>query len=247
MRPIAVLILGALVGCSSSEDGPESEPIEPPEPGTAIVSLTFDDTLPDHQVAVDLLDERGMRGTFYVNSKRVDRTGYLSAEQLAGWQEQGHEIAGHTIDHVNLAEADPEEARRQICDDRAALVDVGFSSSTSFAYPFGATNDVVEQIAAECGYTSARGVGGRSNPIPPPDPFNILSAPPVDPETTLEDLQAYVADGEADGGWVPIVFHHVCDGCSTNAISPDTLAAFLDWLAEEGKAVHTMGEVMAAP
>jgi peptidoglycan/xylan/chitin deacetylase (PgdA/CDA1 family) len=245
-------MLGALAGCSSSKDAPADEPVPVPvpEPGTAIVSLTFDDTLADHQVAVDLLDERGMRATFYVNSKRVDRTGYLSAAQLTGWQEQGHEIAGHTIDHVNLAdvaEVDPEEARRQICDDREALVGFGFSSSTSFAYPFGATSDVVEQIASECGYTSARGVGGRSNPVPPPDPLNLLSAPPVDPETTLEDLQANVADAETEGGWVPIVFHHVCDGCSTNAISPDTLAAFLDWLAEEGKAVHTMGEVMGQP
>ena len=32
------------------------------------------------------------------------------------------------------------------------------------------------------------------------------------------------------GGWVPLVFHHICDACTSNAISLATFTAFLDWL-----------------
>ena len=56
-------------------------------------------------------------------------------------------------------------------------------------------------------------------------------------EHTLADIEASVTHAEnAGGGWVPILMHHVCDGCATNggSISPSILSAFLDWLAARG-------------
>ncbi len=61
-----------------------------------------------------------------------------AAELAAGG---GHEIGGHTLTHVDLVTVPATEARRQICDDRAALVAMGFPV-TSFAYPFGSTDAV---------------------------------------------------------------------------------------------------------
>ncbi len=238
MRSIAVVAVGVLGGCTL-----EIGSVEQQVAGTAVVSLTWDDTFADQQVAVDLLDERGMRGTFYVNSGRVNGTGFLSLSQLLAWQEQGHEIAGHTTGHVNLPTLEPDEARRQVCNDRVALLGMGFEV-TSFAYPFGASNALTEQIADECGYNSARGVGDVNNPIPPTNLYDLRTPPSVKPETTLEDLQGYVTAAEPSGAWVPIVFHHVCDGCSTIAVSPATLAAFLDWLATSGNSVLTVDEVI---
>jgi hypothetical protein len=126
---------------------------------------------------------------------------------------------------------------------RVALLGMGLAV-TSFAYPFGASNAVAEQIVGECGYNSARGVGDVNNPIPPLDPFDLHTPPSVKPETTLVQLQGYVTAAEPSGRWVPIVFHHVCDGCSTIGVSPATLDAFLDWLEANGKVVRTVDEVM---
>jgi peptidoglycan/xylan/chitin deacetylase (PgdA/CDA1 family) len=238
MRSLPVFLMGGFWCCS-----PEVGTVQEAVTATAIISLTFDDTFADQQVAVDLLDERGMRGTFYVNSGRIDAAGYLAQSQLLAWHEQGHEIAGHTQAHVNLPMQEPDEQRRQVCDDRVALLAIGFAV-TSFAYPFGASDALTEQIAAECGYNSARGVGGARNPIPPINVYDLRTPPSVKPETTLEDLQGYVTAAEPSGDWVPIVFHHVCDGCSTIGVSPATLAAFLDWLATTGNQVLTVHQVI---
>ncbi len=233
-------LLVVLGGCTGDID---IGSVEQQVAGTAVVSLTFDDTFADQQVAVDLLDERGMRGTFYVNSGRVNASGFLTLSQLLEWQAQGHEIAGHTTNHINLPMQAPDEARRQVCNDRVALLGMGFAV-TSFAYPFGASNALTEQIADECNYNSARGVGDVNNPIPPTNAFDLHTPPSVKPETTLEDLQSYVTAAEPEGRWVPLVFHHICDGCSTIGVSPATLEAFLDWLATTGNQVLTVDEVI---
>lgn len=233
------LVAVVLGGCTAIDIGSVEQEVA----GTAVVSLTFDDTFADQQLAVDMLDARGMRGTFYVNSGRVNSSSFLTRSQLLGWQSTGHEIGGHTIGHLNLPMLEPDEARRQVCNDRVALLGMGFAV-TSFAYPFGASDAVTEQIAEDCNYNSARGVGDADNPIPPLDPYNLHTPPSVKPDTTLEDLQGYVIAAEPEGLWVPLVFHHICDGCSTIGVSPATLAAFLDWLAASGNQVLTVDEVM---
>jgi peptidoglycan/xylan/chitin deacetylase (PgdA/CDA1 family) len=226
-------------------DGQETDGPEGGEPVTEgpVVSLTFDDTFIDQEAAFDLLEERGMRGTFYVNSDRIGKTQALSEEQLLDWQSRGHEIAGHTIGHVDLPTLEPDEQRRAICDDRAALIEMGFTV-TSFAYPFGASDASIEAIVAECGYNSARDIGGLGNPLPPPELYLIRSAPSVEPEATPDDLEGYVIEAEAAGEWVPYVFHHVCDGCSEIGVSPATLAEFLDRLEARGTPVLTVDEVV---
>jgi len=62
-------------------------------------------------------------------------------------------------------------------------------------------------------------------------------------------MKAYVTQAQAHGGgWVQIVMHHVCDGCSPYSIRAATLAAFLDWLAGEraqgGIRVQTVHEAL---
>jgi peptidoglycan/xylan/chitin deacetylase (PgdA/CDA1 family) len=242
MRAIALIAGTVLAGCAL--DLGQSDEDEPRVPcDGVVVSLTFDDTFADQQAAVDLLDERGMRATFYVNSERIGKSQALSADQLLDWQSRGHEIAGHTIGHVNLPTLDPAEQRRRVCDDRVALIEMGFTV-TSFAYPFGASDAMSEGIVAECGYNSGRDIGGLSNPIPPPEPFLVRSAPSVDPESTLDDMEGHVIAAEPDGAWVPFVFHHVCDGCSTIGVAPDLLEEFLDRLEARGAQVLTVHEVV---
>jgi peptidoglycan/xylan/chitin deacetylase (PgdA/CDA1 family) len=221
---------------------PELGVAEAPVTGTTIVSLTFDDTFANHAAAADVLAQRGLRGTFYVNSGRIGLAGYLTRDQLLAMQAAGHELGGHTVSHANLATLDEAEMRRQVCNDRVALLDAGVAA-TSFAYPFSGQDATARQVVADCGYNSARLVGGLyaapsctscpyANPMPPADPYQLRTNESVKSDTTLATLQQYVQQAEDHGGgWVPIVMHHVCDGCDPLAISPATLAAFGDWLA----------------
>jgi peptidoglycan/xylan/chitin deacetylase (PgdA/CDA1 family) len=243
------------LGCTPAAVEDTSQPVTTP---TTIISLTFDDTLPDQYQVGDMADARGMHVTFYINSGRVNLAGYMTQGQLLTLQQEGHELAGHTVSHADLPTLDVDEETRQICNDRVALLQYGFSVA-NFAYPFGDANAQTEQITAACGYNSGRGVGdlvvpngcdgcAYANPIPPLDAYKLKTPDSIKIDTTLDVLEGYVTQAENNGGgWVPLVFHHVCDGCDSLSVSPATLNAFLDWLAARnanGTVVKTIGEVI---
>lgn len=240
---LALILLPAAALCGSSPEGPRT-----------VVTLTFDDGTQDHALAGDLLARHGMRGTFYINTGRVGTRGYLSWSQVRDLAERGHEIAGHTANHANVTTL-PDGARRaQICGDRDELLRRGYRA-VSFAYPFGAADGPSSATVQECGYLSGRIVGGltcRSCPkaevSPPASPFLVRTPDSIKSSTTLSDMQRYVTEAEeSGGGWVPLVFHRVCESCDRLATSPETLSAFLAWLkgrAGSGTVVRTMAEAM---
>ncbi len=231
-----------------------------------LVSLTFDDGL-TQSPARAILAKHGMHGTFYINSNKVDSGGgYLTKAEVDGLLADGNEIAGHTINHVDLATLSDTDQHNAICDDMRNLVDwYGLDQIHSFAYPFGSTGPSSQSVvAAGCDglgtYESARAVGGLiSGPycqdcpwaesIPPGNRFFVASNSSVATTTTLADMQSYVMQAEQHGGgWVPLVFHRVCDGCSTLAVKPADLDAFLTWLetrTANDTYVRTVHEVMS--
>ncbi|MFI6328102.1 polysaccharide deacetylase family protein [Micromonospora chersina] len=244
----ALLVAPALPGAPARAAGP------------TVVSLTFDDGGYDQFAnARPLLDARGMHGTFYINSGRVGASGYMSQSDLATLAAAGHEIGGHTVSHADLNALSVDDQRREICNDRVALLGMGFTVK-NLAYPYGSANATTEQVAAECGYNSARSVGGVVSPgscsgcpyaesTPPVDTYFTQTPDSVHDTTTLEQLKTYVTQAETHGGgWVQLVMHHVCDGCGGDyEVSPATLAAFLDWLgprAATGTTVRTVNEVV---
>ena len=257
-REIAVCLL-LVSGCALRDDD-ASALVEPQLSSTVaptIVSLTFDDTSADQYQVAALVSARGMHATFYINSRRIDHAGAMTLAQLVGMEAAGNEIAGHTLSHLHLPALDLDEARREVCNDRVALLARGFAVS-SFAYPFGDNTAVVDQVVADCGYNSGRDVGGLrapscltcafANPSPPVDRSSVRTPPSIKSDTSLATLESYVTKAEQHGGgWVPLVFHHVCDGCNPLSVSPATLAAFLDWLAQRaayGTVVRTVAEVI---
>src|SRR3954447_10635973 len=205
-----------------------------------VVSLTFDDGIGEQYAARSILAERGLNATFFVNSARIGAPGFLTIDQLKGLQADGNEIGGHTLPHPILTDPAPADQRVEICDDRQALVAAGFDVR-SFAYPHGAADASAEAIVADCGYTSARDIGGltaptclicpRAESLAPRNVFLTRAAASVKPQTTLDMLKGYVTDAQANGGgWVQIVMHHICDACATNAMSASLLTQFADWL-----------------
>ncbi len=235
-----------------------------------VVSLTFDDGRISQWTARDLLKNHGMNATFYLNSGTVGTTsGFLSWAQVSSLAADGNEIGGHTIDHVDLPTLSPADATHQVCDDLSALRARGYDV-TSFAYPFGASDNSagagsIEAIVAGCPggfYTSARitqGILGSApwcttancptaETIPPWDPYDVRATGSVTSATTLTQLESFVTSAEQNGGgWVPFVFHDI-GTADTYSISETDFAAFLGWLAareSKGTIVRTVGEVMS--
>ena len=231
--------------------------------GSTVVSLQFDDGAADQAAARTVLSSRGMNATFYINSGRIGLPGYLTQAQLTDLQSDGNEIGGHTVSHADLPTLDLDEQKRQVCNDRVALLDKGFTVS-SFAYPYGDYNPVTRSVVSECGYNSARTVGGIASPtscagcpfaegIPPADPYGTRTPDSIKSSTTLEDMKKQVMNAEAHGGgWVQLVMHHVCTAAPCNILSIDlaTFTGLLDWLATRsanGTVVRTVAQVVGGP
>ena len=230
------------------------------DPSPTIVSITFDDTYADTVPALDAMRARGVKGTLYVNSQRVGFSNkYLTRNQLRDYSAQGFEVGGHSLNHEDLTTLTPDEARANICADRSNLIDLGYRV-TSFAYPFGANDADTQQAVKDCGYNSARITSDLKAPtsclkcevaehVPPVNPYEIRTPSTIRSTYSLADAQGMVTQAEdGGGGWVPLVFHHICDasdGCG-NSMSLADFTALLDWLQARpaSTTVKTVDEVV---
>ena len=118
----------------------------------AIVSFTFDDVPRSAFMnGVPLLDEAGIKATFYVamglsesdvNPKgAIDEAGYLDRADIQSLHGQGHHIACHTYSHYRLASGSVSglvaDARKNVAL-LEELLDAG--PVRHFSYPFGQVN-----------------------------------------------------------------------------------------------------------
>jgi peptidoglycan/xylan/chitin deacetylase (PgdA/CDA1 family) len=238
--------------------------------GPVVVSLTFDDGLTSQYRLKDVLASHGARATFYVNSSAVDRRGgfgTMSWDWVRDLAAAGHEIGGHTRDHLDLSGDRLTLAEKwdQACGDRARLVEKGLRP-TSFAYPEGGTDALARDIVQACGYQSARKAGG----LLPTGPRHADTTPPIDGPlgirilgttdngpVTLDYLKSGVEAATANGGgWVPLLFHRVCYQANTDyaacmgqyrSVDAAVIDEFLTWLDGQkasGVSVKPVSEVL---
>jgi peptidoglycan/xylan/chitin deacetylase (PgdA/CDA1 family) len=245
---ICLVLPGLLLsGCRAASDAAPTTLATSVMSQPTLVSLTFDDGNADNFQVDAVLKQYGLRATFYIPSGLVGGAAFMTWEQLRALQVDGHEIGGHTLDHVNIGELDPASLRHEVCDDRQNLIQHGFDP-ISFAYPFGGYNQAAKQLVQECGYSDARTIGAGPEQVPFSDPYALRAFPYIVSDTDFGKLQRYVAaTRKAGGGWVILIFHHVCDSCDYFAVRPDVFNKFAHWLAEQQSLrrlqVQTVGEV----
>jgi peptidoglycan/xylan/chitin deacetylase (PgdA/CDA1 family) len=226
------------------------------------VSITFDDALAEQNAAADILHRRGLNGTFYIISGAVGTPGHFDQGDLKRLVSLGHEIGGHSVSHRDLTTLPADEARREVCADRATLARWGFRVA-SFSYPYASHNRSIEAIVRDCGYNSARLGGGILRPgtdprgcprcpmvetIPPANPYTVRTLQAIDPSWTLEEIKGVVTNAEDyGGGWVILVFHHISDDHGPLSTSPAVLDALAAWLSPRkvhGTQVKTIDQVI---
>lgn len=243
-RFCGILVFLLLFGCSS-----------PVETQTAtknlsfqntVVSLTFDDGDKDNFSMREDLAKNDLHATFYIVSSFIGTSGYMSESELRALYADGNEIGGHTLSHAALNDMHGQELRYQICQDRSNLQALGFDV-VSFAYPGGQIKDESKQTVKDCGYSNARTVVDGPETIPPADAFALRGMPYIVSDTRLPKIQRYINSVEQNGGgWVILIFHHVCDGCDYYSISPGTFTKFAHWLGEQqnnGLVIRTVRDV----
>jgi peptidoglycan/xylan/chitin deacetylase (PgdA/CDA1 family) len=221
---------------------------------TTVVSLTFDDALGEQVPAAAALEKHGMRGTFFLNTWRLRKASAenMTPAQASDLQARGHEIGGHTLNHPRLTTLASDQQHVEICNDRANLIGLGLEVR-NFAYPFGDWDTAVRKAVIDCGYNSARDIGGlghlvTAETLVPKDAFVLRAPRSVRSTDKVEDIEGWVSRAEAEGGLVLLTFHHVCDGCAPNAIRPGDFEALLAWLEQrsgQGTATARVRDVVA--
>ena len=107
------------------------------------ISYTFDDGLAEHYtLAAPQLEQRGFRGTFFINGSKVNKderhikdTTRVTRPQLKERTEKGHEISNHGWAHRNFAKFPFEVLKEDILkNDSAIYAHVGVMPRT-YAYP----------------------------------------------------------------------------------------------------------------
>jgi peptidoglycan/xylan/chitin deacetylase (PgdA/CDA1 family) len=128
------------------------------------VLFTFDDGYLDFAAeAWPVLKAAGFPATLFVVPGKVGRTAdwdggdgaatpLLDWDQLARLADEGVEIENHGFDHRRMASLPPPQIYREVLDSAAAIAQVLGCPPTSFCYPFGSRDAVVERVVEECGH-----------------------------------------------------------------------------------------------
>ncbi|MFC0582274.1 polysaccharide deacetylase family protein [Micrococcoides hystricis] len=245
----------------SGHRAPKAAALRPIEDDVPVVSITFDDGNTSNARAGHILQKHGLTGTFYIISAFLETPNYLSRAELDQLVSDGNEIGGHTLHHRPLPTVDAAEARRQVCNDRDNLLAWGYEV-TSFAYPEAESNQAIEKIVEDCGYNSARGLGGvrtkdgcencvDSESFEPENPYRTKAPAMVTNQWSVDYLKKVVRKGVEDGGWTQLTFHDFCtdkEECNLISWTYDDFEDVVRWLAEEEKAgklqVRNVNEVM---
>ena len=210
-----------------------AESIAPFPPGyQGAVSLSFDDGLQSQcDVAVPLMEDRGLRATFYVSPR--DKTPGRGdwREFLAPWQqvaERGHEIGNHSLTHTcsramwlepcdrcleDLAVADIEQ---DVVEAERRLEAVFGASRRSFAYP--CYEDFVGVGTNRQSYVpviAKHFIAGRSKSDYPNSPLtcdlHYLTSYPCERMSGAE-MVGLAARAISLGRWVILTFHGIDEG-----------------------------------
>lgn len=144
------------------------------------VILSFDDGYEDnHRVILPMLDERGMKGVFYIVTNDIGQPGYMTWEDLFDLERRGMEIGSHTANHLPLTTLTPAQQRDELRLSKLTLEWKGMKTIYSFSYPNGAYDDSIVAMLAEEDYlTAVTGEAGLNNTETNPYLLHRVNIPP---------------------------------------------------------------------
>jgi hypothetical protein len=169
----------------------------------ALFTTSWDDGHPQDLRMAELLAKHGFSGTFYALRQGLpgacagDPTRpVLSTPQLRQLAAR-FEIGAHSLDHVDLTAAAPDEARRQIVESKAWLEDETGRAVHGFCYPFGRHDAATRALVRNAGFAYARTISDLM-PGPIDDPFQL----PVSLQFYPRTRRQYARNFVKNGAWV---------------------------------------------
>lgn len=215
-----------------------------------LVSFTFDDVPASaYTNGAAILEDRGLRGTFYIASGILGETDadwrVINRDQVRALHERGHEIACHTFSHVNVDALDAEALNEECRRNQAALRELcGGAETTNFCYPFGRVS-LPRKLELETRYNSCRGIyeGINSGTV---DLSLLRVIELYDRTLTREKLRRVLRETRERNGWLIFYTHDVADEPSWIGCSPRVMRATVEAVQAEAMECLPIRDALAA-
>ena len=126
-----------------------------PLPANPVV-ITFDDGYADlYTTAYPILAAHGFKAVAYIVSGFVGQPRYVTRPQVVQMDQNGIEIASHTVDHANLARSSTASVMHELVDSKRWLESLVGHPVLDFAYPSGMFNAQTVAAVQRAGYDTA--------------------------------------------------------------------------------------------
>ncbi|MCX6300152.1 MAG: polysaccharide deacetylase family protein [Bacteroidetes bacterium] len=133
-----------------------------PEGKSKALILSYDDGPDADRKLVKLMNDYGLKGTFHLNSNKLNTKGYLTSEEIKSLF-KGHEVSVHTANHPGLSGLSKIDIVYEVVEDRKSLEKLTGNMVRGMAYPFGSYNDLVVETVNGLGIEYARTVADSYN------------------------------------------------------------------------------------
>jgi len=215
-------------------------------PEQLVVSITFDD-FPKSAVenGAEELEKRDWLGTWYAAAGFAGTDTHhgpmFDASDIRRLETAGHEIACHTLNHVDLGQSSTEITQAQIDTNRHALTELGLTSAMpAFAFPYGEASPTSKRVLATQ-FETLRGVRPGINRTG--DDRNLLKAVGIDGGADgLARAKAYVDEGKSGPGWLIFYAHDIQLSPTEWGCTPDEFTSLLDHIHNSGAKVLPVTE-----
>ena len=137
-----------------------------------ILTFSYDDGVVQDIRLMDIFNKHGLKATFNINSgcylpedvTREQFRGRLKrSEAIALYQDSGHEIAVHGLEHKFLSKLKPAEMVREVFEDRRNIeADYG-TITRGMAYAYSDYNAEAIEILKQCGIVYSRAVASTNS------------------------------------------------------------------------------------
>lgn len=210
--------------------------------GNGVVSITVDDGLKDTMQAYEILNQRGLKGTVFIDVKEIGNQGFISKDDLEKIKNSGWDVGGHNMGR--LTRLSPEQLALHVETTSSYLKLLGAQGSDLYALPNGERNSAtIEGLLSKFEYVF--NIDGMAN-----HPSYLLrtnvNRHSIDKHTSLALAKSWIDSAVENNEWVVINFHTFSDDWAKEEDwSIEDFTALLDYIQVKGIAVKSISSVLS--
>ena len=117
-----------------------------------LIVPTFDDGNKSDLTCAKYLNQENIKGIFFIVINRINKDGYLSAQDIIKINDLGHYIGSHTMTHLKCDQAKPDIVIKEMVESKSYLENLLKKECEYFAFPGGLYNKKAFQLAQKANF-----------------------------------------------------------------------------------------------